>query len=215
MRYAISVGRPLHYGRSELKYTYEMKTSIYILLFFAPILFSCGGNTSSKDALKEEFPSSVEIYYKYDDCPWGSTGIVWYSPKEWLDYPLSKITLVDRKSLDFFNGLRLKAESDGCLDSFPGKIWFSAIVDYKTYTDTVSISAYRVLYNDKAFEDTTAVFYYLSKIQQEDSITYNKLDRQFYYNDFQRISKEIYDKYSSQVPDVNIGLKEKIKELLK
>ena len=97
------------------------------------------------------------------------------------------------------------------MNSFPGRIWFSALVDYETHIDTVSIGSYRVLYNDKAFQDSTAVFYYLSKIQEVDSVTFNAFDESFYDNDFQLLLKES----SSQVPEVNIGLNDKIKELFK
>lgn len=189
-----------------------MKTNIYMLLIITLILLSCDGNTVPKDALKEEFPSSVKVYYKHNDYPLASTGgVVWFGPKDWLGRPLSKITLTDRKSLDYFNGLRLKAESEGSVNSFPGRIWFSALVDYETHIDTVSIGSYRVLYNDKAFQDSTAVFYYLSKIQEVDSVTFNAFDESFYDNDFQLLLKES----SSQVPEVNIGLNDKIKELFK
>ena len=187
------------------------KTNIYFLFIIIPIFLSCGGT----NAHKEEFPSSVEVYYRYNDCPWGWTGIVWYPPKDFLTDKLSKITLTDEKSLEFFNKLRLKSESDGNLNSFPGKIWFSAVIDYGTHKDTASISEYRVLYNDKAFNDSIAVFYYMSKIQETDSITFSRFDELFYYNDFYPILKKTYDKLPGGTPKVNIELNDKIEELVK
>lgn len=185
-----------------------MKPKIYALLIIILILMSCGSNTS----LNDDLPHSIEIYYKYNKCPWGETGIVWYPPKDFLDRSLHKITITDKKSLEFFKALRLKADSYGKTTQFTSKIWFCAIVNYETHTDTVSISGFDVLYNEKGFQDSTTVFHYINKIHEEDSITFSKLDELFYYNDFHFISKEIYDKFSGETHEVNIGLSDKIKE---
>ena len=187
-----------------------MKTNIFIILLIIQMCLNCGGGQNTPTS---ELPSGIEIYYEHNSCPWTETGVVWYPPKDFIDGSLAKIALTDSCSLEFFDKLRLKSESDGKQNSFPCKIWFIAVVDYRTHTDTVSVSRYRVQYNNKGFHDSTAVFYYISKIQEEDSITFKALDESFYYDEFQPIPKEVYDKFFQETHGSNIELKNKIHEL--
>ena len=64
--------------------------------------------------------------------------------------------------------------------------WFSAIVDYGTYKDTVSVSKYLLQYNDRSLKDTSAVFYFISKIFESDRSTFVKLNELYYDGDFHK-----------------------------
>ena len=113
----------------------------------------------------QDHPKSIRILYSHNYCPW--EGLQNYSTtiEEFLQIADASIYLTDEESLKYFKGLqRISESNEEDVPYYNFDTWFSAIVDYGTYKDTVSVSKYLLQYNDRSLKDTSAVFYFISKI---------------------------------------------------
>ena len=103
----------------------------------------------------------------------------------------ASIYLTDEESLKYFKGLqRISESNEEDVPYYNFDTWFSAIVDYGTYKDTVSVSKYLLQYNDRSLKDTSAVFYFISKIFESDRSTFVKLNELYYDGDFHKFQIE-------------------------
>lgn len=175
-----------------------MKNVTFILLMVIAATLLCSNSKQREEA--QVLPKEVSIYYDYARCPW--FGLKNYSvcPEEFLKYVADTcITLTDNASLKYFKNLQAKSESGK--DSIYYKnfeTWFSAIVNYGEYNDTISVSGYKIKYNNKQLQDSTTIFYFISKLYAVDKATFDSLDENFYNNGFQKLDFR-EEKHSSEL----------------
>jgi hypothetical protein len=164
-----------------------MKRFTIILLSVFAIMVLCSNGKQREQA--QNLPRKVYIHYSYAKCPW--FGLKNYSVCTEEFHKLvadTCITFTDNATLKYFKNLQRIASSSVDSTYFVSfDTWFSAIVEYGEYNDTVSVDRYVLEYNNKQILDSTAIFYFISKLYAADKVTYNELDENFYKDDFQKL----------------------------
>lgn len=139
----------------------------------------------------QDHPKSIRILYSHNYCPWEGLKNYSITIEEFLQIADASIYLTDEESLKYFKGLqRISESNEEDVPYYNFDTWFSAIVDYGTYKDTVSVSKYLLQYNDRSLKDTSAVFYFISKIFESDRSTFVKLNELYYDGDFHKFQIE-------------------------
>lgn len=163
-----------------------MKKLIVILVSVLAAILLCSSGKQRDQA--ESFPKKVSIYYDYAHCSWFGLKNYSVDPEEFHKYVDTCITLTDYKTLKYFKNLQdIARSSKDSTYKMNFDTWFSAIVDYGNYKDTVSVCGYMLDYDSKQLKDSSAVFYFISKIYAADKVTFNELGECFFENEFQNL----------------------------
>lgn len=164
-----------------------------LLISVLLLCWNCVNNKkqNTSDNKENSLPVKVDIYYEPGTPPWLLLKIMDISPKDFLRISdVTYFTLTDSTSLKYFHDLIERHNCSSPTNCICIDTWFSAVVDYGVRMDTVSVNSHFLMYNNLVFEDTSAVYFYMDKICESDSLTYERFKEFYFDNDFQLISKE-------------------------
>ena len=145
-----------------------MKHILYILTILL-IIKAC--EQENKTPKPTELPKTVTIYYTANLVPWTETRFIPITPDLFLSTKekQSVIRLTAPTSLCSFHNMMSSGKPISVQWKFD--TWFSAILDYRTYSDTISVYGYYIQCNDAIKVDSNAIFYFIHEINMEPLIT--------------------------------------------
>lgn len=185
-----------------------MKHILYILTILLIIKACEQENKTPKPA---ELPKTVTIYYTANLVPWTETRFIPITPDLFLSTKekQSVIRLTAPTSLCSFHNMMSSGKPISVQWKFD--TWFSAILDYRTYSDTISVYGYYIQCNDAIKVDSNAIFYFIHEIEKVDTSTYNQLEKYYYNDEFYIMDKKQYQNEGGEI--YQNGLNERINKL--